>query len=246
MRLKSSKKSLQFGNKNNMEDLIYKLQTFTPLNASSDMKQYLDHQFKHLSACMGNNLYSSSFYHLHLIYITLIYIQVARIFKHITSKERKCALIGFAREENALYSKEKEEITASTLVVINEKTVFRFFRLIIDEDNIIGQASSLVEKRNKLFHVYSSKILTENEKYTNILKDYTDALEKIIDKSTDFLNKIYKKTLTIFKDSKEITEDDLVNEFGDFSIHELKILTHRKNDLVAKKVKELYGYKNDE
>ena len=222
-----------------MEDLIYKLQSFVPLNTNSDIKQYLEHQFEHLSTCIDNDLYSSSFYHLHLIYMILIYTQIERIFKNITAKEIRCALIGFAREEK--YLRTENKITASTLSIIKEKTVFRFFRLIINDENTIGQASSLVDKRNQFFHYHLSKILIEREEYINVFKTYISALEKITDKSMDFLTRISQEIFTIFEDSKEITEDDLVNEFGDFSIYELKILTTKKNDLVAKKVKELWS-----
>ena len=126
-----------------MKELVYKMDDFYPLNPGSPMKGYLEHHSKNLSNCIENNLYSSGFYHLHLTFMTLIYAQIERIFSNISPKERRMALIGFAREENQLYTKGDDIIKASSLSVLNEKTVLRFFRIIINNELI-----TLANKQN--------------------------------------------------------------------------------------------------
>ena len=71
-----------------MEDLLYKLNDFFPLTPEGHIKKYLHHHYNSLSKCLENQLYSSGFYHLHLIYMMIIYFQIERILKNI-SKEYK-------------------------------------------------------------------------------------------------------------------------------------------------------------
>ena len=81
-------------------------------------------------------------------------------------------MIGFSREEGDLYIDEKRTISATTLSLINEKTIFRFFRITIKDENIITRASSLIKDRNNLFHVKPEEVLNEESFYKKIKKIY--------------------------------------------------------------------------
>ena len=48
------------------------LEGFLPLNADNPIKKYLEHHFQHFDKCINHNIYSSAFYHLHLLYMALI------------------------------------------------------------------------------------------------------------------------------------------------------------------------------
>ena len=93
----------------------------------------------------------------------LIYIQIERILNNITPQERQLVLIGFAREESKLYTNEIEKIKASSLSVLPEKTVFRFFRIITNNDDVIKDIASLVKYRNIVFHASPADSLLESE-----------------------------------------------------------------------------------
>ena len=222
-----------------MEEIVYEFGIFFPLNPDSPIKKYLHHHEKHLLKCIKNQLYSSGFYHLHLIYMKLIYVQIERILNNITPQERRSALIGFAREENQLYTRETEKIKATALSVLNEKTVFRFFRVIIKNDEIIRNASSLVGDRNILFHAGSADKLLESEgKFSTMLEKYISSLKKIVDEEIEFLKQLYKPTLSLFKEGA-VTEDDLFKEFGTFSTYELRILAKRDKTVISKQILEI-------
>ncbi len=222
-----------------MEELIYKMENFYPLNPDSPIKGYLKHHSENLSNCVENNLYSSGFYHLHLCFMTVIYTQIERILSNISPKERRIALIGFARQENELYTKEGDTIKAGSLSVLKEKTVFRFFRIIINNDELIKETSALVQYRNDIFHAKPSiDLLREEKEFFNRFEKYISILEHITTESINFLEEIYRKTLQIFQD--EVTEDDLYNEFGSFSKHELIMMANKQNDPVSKRIKEIW------
>lgn len=224
-----------------MEELLYELEILFPLNPDSPIKKYLHHHEIHLSKCIKNQLYSSGFYHLHLIYMTLIYIQIERILNNVSAQDRRLALIGFAKDENKLYIKENKKqidriISASHLSLLNERDVFQFFRIITGNDKIIEEMSNLVYYRNKIFHVQPSvELLEDKESFIKKLEKYINSLKKIIDEELVFLEKLYKQVLSLFKDSI-VTEDDLFNEFGSFSTHELRILAKRNKDIVSNQI----------
>ena len=57
--------------------------------------------------------YGSAFYHLHLIYMTLVYHQLSRMLNDKDFEtERDIALGGFSQKENSLYTQEDEKISA--------------------------------------------------------------------------------------------------------------------------------------
>ena len=223
-----------------MEDL-HKLSNLFPLNPDSPINEYLNYHYKSLSDCVKHKLYSSSFYHLHLIYMTLIYIQIERILNNISDKDRRLALIGFAKEENKLYIQESKKqpdkiIRASQLSLLNERDVFQFFQIVTDNNETIEEMCKLVYYRHKIFHVQPSMKIFDNEKlFIQRFEKYNNSLEIIIKEEIKFLEKLYKSILPLFEEST-LTEDDLSKEFGIFSIHELKVLAKRNKDATSKQI----------
>ena len=72
-----------------MSYLLGEIEDFIPLNSGSPINEYLTHHLQSLSKCRENQLYSSAFYHLHLVYMTLVYVQIERIFEYMTPKEKE-------------------------------------------------------------------------------------------------------------------------------------------------------------
>ena len=238
-----------------MEELLYKLEKFFPLTPADGLiKKYLAHHYNNLLKCIENQLYSSGFYHLHLIYMMIIYFQIERILETMSHKELRYSLIGFDRYEKRLYKESENEellyvndlqVKARNLSVLNEKTVLRFFRIIISNDEIVKDVikniSHLIDYRNETFHAKPSATLLEDEKiFIRKLEEYINSLEKIINESIEFLEKLYKPILPLFKEST-LTEDDLVIQFGIFSLYELTVLAKKNKDTTSKQILEIIG-----
>ena len=227
-----------------MEELFYELEDFLPLDIGSPMKEYLGHHTRALFQCIERKLYSSSYYHLHLIYMALIYIQVERILNNVDTKERDASLIGFAGNEDDLYVKEdnvKEDgsiervrISANSLSVLKEKTIFRFFRLVTKDKEIISKTSCLVDVRNRLFHARPGEIISENN-FQRKFKEYIKALKKIVQGSLEFIKRVYEETLSRLDEDTELIRDEVCSYFSNFSKYELKFLIKKYPKIKASK-----------
>lgn len=97
--------------------------------------------------------------------------------------------------------------------LINEKTVFRFFRLLAFDDGTIGMISACIKERNKLAHA-SGENMQDLEKK---IECYISNMEKIVDKSKDFLIEVYDKFVSdnqsLLVDDYEIQSYDIESSF---------------------------------
>jgi hypothetical protein len=63
-------------------DEIYTLSQYFPLSSSDPtLEKYLDHHLGACLKCSENELYSSAYSHLHILYMIFVYVQLLRIAK---------------------------------------------------------------------------------------------------------------------------------------------------------------------
>jgi len=205
-----------------MIEWSYKITQFLPIKIDDQyVAQYVSYHTKKLNESIEHNIETWIFLHTHILYMTFIYIQLLRISQN-KKEEFKYSRIWLASNEKDFIKANKSPFAFSK---INEKTVFRFFRLIDFDDWTIGDISSCVNERNDLLHATWTNI----EKLDQKLNKYLKNMEKVVKKSQWFLNWLFTNFLEakIFGNWYEITHDDLeLNLYipYQFSEYELELL----------------------
>jgi hypothetical protein len=220
-----------------MED-IYSLAKYFPLSTSDEaLSKYLTHHLENINKCVENELYSSAYSHLHLLYMAFVYIQLLRIAKENEEQFNYC-WIGFPGEEKDYL---KEPSSPFSFSRVKEKTVFRFFRLVGFDDSCIADISQLVTKRNGRLHASGSIYCEALDDFRIEYEIYIKKIEMIISKQREFLHSIYDALVITYDADYEITADDIETNFADqyyFSEYEMKNLAQGKTDIISKYIVE--------
>lgn len=224
-----------------MSDEIIEFWGYFPIQIEPELRGYVDHHIGHLQKCCENGLYSSGYPHLHIIYMTFVYFQLLRIAKE-KREVFQYSWIGFGQQEKEFLKNPEHPLSFSP---INEKTVFRFFRLIDFDDGTIADLSALVNERNENHHAKGNITCKTEVDFDKKVAEYLRRMDDILEKQKDFLAAIYAQVCSSFGEDYEMTSDDVVLSFGAFSGFELKILVRNKNDAVSKYIYEKYLGLND-
>jgi len=223
-----------------MED-IYSFGRFFPNKSNVELlDDYIAHHLKSVMGCIENELYSSAYSHLHLLYMAFIYIQLLRIAKE-KQEEFEYSWIGFPGEEKDFLSKPTSPFSFS---YVKERTVFRFFRLVGFDDGSIANISSVINTRNRRLHATGRLHCTTNTEFERELKEYIKKMEIVIEHQQSFLDVIYKGLLDTYDENYEFTQDDLESNYRDqylFSEYELLRLAKGRSDKVSQFIKQQYA-----
>jgi hypothetical protein len=199
---------------------------YLPIKARDPrVEKLINHHLSHMLKCVENNLFSSSLVHLHILYMVFVYVQIQRIANSDLTAYRY-SLIGFGREEKDLL---KEPDYPLLLSLINEKTVFRFFRLIHVDDGTIGMVSEPVDARNKHFHASEHIACETEQQFATILHKYIRNMDKLLQYEKACIKQTYTGLPNYGRLNTrgyEITNDDLelgVTVPGYFSRKELAL-----------------------
>jgi hypothetical protein len=215
-------------------DEIYTLSQYFPSSSSDPtLEKYLSHHLGACLKCSEHELYSSAYSHLHILYMIFVYVQLFRIAKEKTQEFDLC-WVGFPNQEKDFL---KEPSSPFSFSKIQEKTVFRFFRLVGFDDGSIGDISSLVNKRNNHLHANGQLFFENQDDFEKEIDEYIKKMQTIITKQADFLQTIYSSLVAGYEEGFEITQDEIETNFADqyyFSEYELKCLAKDKDDIVSK------------
>lgn len=215
-----------------MED-TYEFGRFFPYGTTDDtLNKYIEHHIVSLNSCVENELYSSAYSHLHLLYMAFIYIQLLRIARE-KKKEFEYGWIGFPSQEQDFL---KNPTSPFSFAPVNEKSVFRFFRLVGFNDADIGNIASLIRTRNDRLHASGRLHCATLEEFSGEVAQYVGRMKLVIKNQFDFLNEIYAGLIVTYDEDYEFTGDDLESNFTDqyfFSEYELGELSNGKKDKVS-------------
>lgn len=219
----------------------YDITKFLPIKIENwDVFKYVRYHAEKLDQSIENEIESWIFFHTHILYMTFVYFQLLRI-SQFKEQEFKYSWIWLSSNEKDFLKKIWSPFAFSA---INEKTVFRFFRLLDFDDGTIGNISKCVKERNDFAHATWIHIDNLDEK----IEGYIKSMETIIEKSKNFLNEVYSKFKKLNPDLLDETDsyiiwpDDLeTNLYIPFDISEyewLKLIEWNKEDKVLKALKE--------
>jgi hypothetical protein len=168
--------------------------------------------------------------------MTFVYFQLLRIAKEKVNEFKFC-WIGFPSQEKDFLKNPSHPFSFSP---IQEKSVFRFFRLVGFDDGTIGDLSSLVNDRNKTLHSTGDIFCANETEFIKKNDDYVRKMTDIIHKQKIFLSVIYQSIIDTFEPDYEPNNDDITLSFGEFSEFELKLLAENKVDKISVFITENY------
>lgn len=217
-----------------MEELIELLDFFPYGIVDPELNKYYTHQIEHVQSCYENELYSSAFTHLHLIYMLFIYIQLNRITDQYEN-EYKFFCIGAA----ALNGRFKKPSHPFEFSLINESSVFNVFKIIGFSDELIGELKKPVSLRNDSLHANGKIHVSKESSFLELVEQYNKCMSKIIKNLYTFIEQSYVQILSELEldDDYILSHDDIENHFHEFSIYELRILTKDKSDKYSQFIK---------
>lgn len=219
-----------------MSEEILEFWDYFPIQIEPKLREYIDHHISHMQKCCENSLYSSAYPHLHIVYMTFVYIQLLRIAQE-KNEIFQYSWIGFGQQEKEFLKNPTHPLSFSP---INEKSVFRFFRLVGFDDGMIGDLSSLVNERNENHHAKGNITCKTETDFDKKVNEYIRRMNDIVTKQKDFLEDVYAPIISNFDMDYVLTNDDVELYFGSFSVYELKMLTVQKNDFVSKFIKSAF------
>lgn len=211
---------------------IYKFCDYLPRKTGDNiLDEYIKFHQENLKKSFENKLFTGAYFHLHILYMIFIYIQIYRISKD-KEQEFKYCWIGLANDEES-YNKKTHPLSFSS---IKEKTIFRFFRLIDFDKAFINEISDSVKDRNSMLHANGEIVIKNDEDFDKKLNLYLQKKSKIILKQKVLLEKIYLKNVGLLDCDYMVYYDDIELNFfisDYFSIQELKLLAVDKSDKVS-------------
>ena len=219
-------------------DEVFNLSQYFPLSISDPtLEKYINHHLGSCIKCTENELYSSAYSHLHILYMTFIYIQLFRIAQN---KEREEEFVNFLQDfktKNGAKDLKKEVKHPFELSLANEKSIFDFFYILGFEYKFVKDISEVVKTRNDHLHANGKLFFETSEDFENEVEIYINNMQTIIKKQSDFLGNVYQTLISGYEEGFEITNDEIETNFADsyyFSEYELKLLADGKSDIVSK------------
>lgn len=219
-------------------DEINKISQYFPLSISDPtLEKYIDHHLGSCIKCTENELYSSAYSHLHILYMTFIYIQLFRIAQNKEREEEFTNFLQDFKTKNGAKDLKKEVKHPFELSLANEKSIFDFFYILGFEYKFVKDISEVVKKRNDHLHANGKLFFETSEDFEKEVETYISNMQTIIKKQSDFLQNIYTTIIQCYETGFEMTTDEIETNFADpyyFSEYELKLLAESKDDIVSK------------
>lgn len=222
-----------------MLEWSYKITQFLPIKVEDQhVAQYISYHSQKLDESIEHNIETGVFLHTHILYMTFIYIQLLRISEN-KEKEFKYSWIWLPTNEKDF---DKTTLSPFSFSGINEKTVFRFFRLLDFDDGTIWDISACVNERNKLLHATGNNFDNLDQK----IEKYITNMENITNKSKLFIQELYQNFIhdnpILLEKWYKIVNDDLeINLFMPYYISEYetkKLVKRNEEDKITKELKD--------
>ncbi len=217
---------------------VYYISQYFPLSISDpSLRKYIEHHLGSCIKCTENELYSSAYSHLHILYMTFIYIQLFRIAQNKEREEEFKNFLQDFKTKNRAKDIKKEVKHPFELSLANEKIIFDFFYILGFEYKFVKDISEVVKTRNDHLHANGKLFFETSEDFEKAIGIYINNMQNITIKQLDFLKIIYQSLVTIYEEGFEITQDEINTNFADqyyFSEYELSLLAEGKDDIVSK------------
>ena len=138
-----------------------------------------------------NEKYQFSFLAYHMLFMMFVYFSIWKI-KMVRHDCFKKALIGFGKD---IENKFIDAVTPFSFSELNERSIFRFFKLIGFDNSKIGQWIKIIDKRNDVAHSNGNIFFESQEQLDENIAGILECVEQIQKNMKDVLFAIYADSL---------------------------------------------------
>jgi len=231
-----------------MEEVLDILKYFPRRSFEDSVWGYLEHHSTHLNKCIENSLFESAFFHLHILYMSFLYIQAVRLYE--TSPDKLAfSFILMEAEKEKKFIKELNDLKTPWIFSgrdLSEKKIPRFFRIAGLSDNDIGIIEEPITFRNKRMHANGKTACENEEDFEKHCSIYLKAIELLLEKQKEILTERYIKAVGEFDEDNEyqIDENDIEKYLSTFSEKEQNICSQECVDPISIYLKEKFSENN--
>jgi len=167
---------------------------------TAEESEYISFLWESFESNYQNEKYQFAFIAYHLLFMSAVYFKIWQI-RNNKETEFKTALVGFRKDQ------EKDILKATspfTLSLINEKTVFRFFKLIGFDNKIIEDYCEIITERNKIAHSSGHIFYNNQEALDKKIEEILTLLENIQTASENLVSICFNAFLADNFDEQEL------------------------------------------
>lgn len=193
-----------------MIESSYDITKFLPISIqSNDILDYIKYHSENLDKSLENKIESAIFFHVHILYMIFIYYHILRISQEKPKEFSYSWILSSSQEKEFL----KNPSSPFSFSPVNEKSVFKFFRLLDFDEGFISNISACIKDRNDMSHATGTLMQDLDKK----IATYIFSMEKIVEKSQDFFAAMHMQFMSdnewLFQPGYSISRDDVEINF---------------------------------
>lgn len=154
-------------------------------------EEYIDYLWETFITNYESGKYQFAFLAYHMIFMCFVYYEIWQVKENCIDDFQK-AMVGFNKDI------EKELLNAKTPFIfwqVNESTVFRFFKLIGLNNDIIGKLANIVKEKNKLAHANGNIFYKDCESLKKKIEEILNCVLVIQLITENIVNNLYERFL---------------------------------------------------
>ena len=189
-----------------MEDAL-ELADYLPMSLKNEEEtNYIASLWRAFTNSYENEDYQFALLPYHMLFMSFVYFTLWKI-RSYNSDDVHNVSIGFGKDNETTIRDMESPFKFS---VINERSIFRFLKLIRCEDHNIGQYAKLVDIRNDATHangqIYSKSVDTLNKHIRDILR----SVKQIQSHNREYVERVYYQFLqdAVYLDEREFLDDE--------------------------------------
>lgn len=155
-----------------------------------------------------NEKYQFSFLAYHMLFMMFVYFSIWKI-KTVRPECFQKALIGFGKD---IEKKFMDAVTPFSFSELNERSIFRFFKLIGFDNGKIGQWIKIIDKRNDVAHSNGNIFFESQEQLDEKIANIIECVDQIQQNMKDILFAIYENSLKEEDESFEHFQEVLLRQ----------------------------------
>lgn len=225
-----------------MDEIIYLYKYFPRKSFGDSVWGYVSNHLDDLQNCIKNELFESAYYHLHILYMSFLYMQIVRLAERTPKDIALSFTLLRSDEEEKIIKKLQDEKSPWVFAgkELSESKIPRFFRLIGLSDAEIRIIQDPIIFRNKRMHANGLRACENKEHFLNHCEKYLGIMDFLLEKQKEILIEEYSIAVAQFNEDVEyiIDDNDVEKYLETFSEREQEICAPQCLDRISKYIQD--------
>jgi hypothetical protein len=198
-------------------DEAYKIHDYLPVSyRNPEEQEYVEFLWSSFELNYKEGKYQFAFIAFHMLYMSAVYFNVWQI-RRFAEEDFKKAMIGFGKDDEDRLMNARTPFDFSRM---NERTVFRLFRLLGCAHDRIGHLAKSVEERNDSAHSNGQLVIRSQHTLDRKISKIIQRIEEIQEQSWETILRCYELFLTNSQDPEAREHYAAEDQVREVLIHE--------------------------